>query len=1337
MTRDHGASDMFNCSNCGHEINDARVPLPPFCPRCGQPSGSASSPFDDDDDDEVSPLPPPPPMSAPPLPAAGRGVPSKTLFGMPGLNFEDDGGVAFPSDDDDDDLPLPSDDDESSATPLAKPVAPPLRSSPPVSKPPPAAIRPPPSAGAAKPKPPALRPPTVRPAKLGGTAKKPPGGVKPPPLPGKRGAVATKAVAKPPPLPSARRAPAPPPLPPPPKRDAFASGVLPADSGAVGRSGSFDEDPFFTGDPERMPELGSITQGDETKFGVEPSGVQEFEFNDDGDSLELGDLDLPTASEIADNDRLSAARSHRPADISAPDFAGLNLSAMEDQVAAGSGEDLEFGEFGDPSQAAGFALPAPVHRSRAMVDDPDLPTPAGFGDELDLPTPVGGSEFDLPTPVEDARLDLDLPTPVDEMDLGEDFGMDDLPMPAADLPGHADDFPAPTDQFAAPDLGDDFGRLESLPAANLPKSADILPASLDSLELDLDDEDRNQRDPQRDSAKGPAGSRQAKPGVPKQAGEPSTSTRADKNIPTSDPPKRDVVRYLVYGLLGLAVIGVGGGYIAMEMGAFDPEPLPIAPPADDDSADRDQAPEPPSGEPSERSEELLAKFDLDTPAAYVEVLGLTKDDPVAQAEAALLLHYRYGPDPERLAQAAKLIAPYQEGAEQPFVRRVIGLGLLAADRHEQALALLDADEPRSQLYRAWVLLEQGQPEAARTLAEAVVAARANDQAAQLAVLQARLAADPVKGLAALRQAAASSVTYLALHEALMEAALAQGRLDEAATIGQALQLGTVSASHKAELLRRRGGIAAAQGRTGAALRLFEQALATDEDLLAARLDRVELWLANKDFPSIRVEIDLLTREHPSDPAVLKLAARVELEAGRDEDARERLAVLGEAAASDPEVHDILGQAHALRIEVDKARAAYAEARKLDPFYVPATIHEIELLVDIEQPKLALRLLDEQRASLDQAETRATSRGRRALASIEHQRALLDRSRGEFEQALAAIEAAIKINPADNDTRLVRALLLEQLGQRKAHVEALHELYERTGGYPGLTEPLGKVLLRQRELDELEALIGTSLDNPEATREILLTGAALRLAQDRVAQAKSYAQRALDRNPTDNRAHLLLGRALLAEGEYERALEQLESAQTREGDPEAELWLGQGLEYNGRPNQARGHYKRALELDPNNLEAAALLGRLYAYQGAARKAMALLEPVIAQTNDYPYAYLALGLAQRDLNQRELAVASFRKAQRYDPTLFEAYYQEGRIHSDKNRHAAAVKALQTGVDKAAELAAGRQLLDAWRRLGESYVELGRRAEAKRALDEYMKLAPPNAAGRREVERLLRDL
>src|SRR5690606_6074586 len=106
----------------------------------------------------------------------------------------------------------------------------------------------------------------------------------------------------------------------------------------------------------------------------------------------------------------------------------------------------------------------------------------------------------------------------------------------------------------------------------------------------------------------------------------------------------------------------------------------------------------------------------------------------------------------------------------------------------------------------------------------------------------------------------------------------------------------------------------------------------DPKLLAARLDRVELWLQNADMVSVRAEMDVLTRELPQDPAVLVQAARVDLQSGRAEDARNWLVSLGEAGASKPEVHDILGQAHAFANEVEQAQAAFARARELDPLY---------------------------------------------------------------------------------------------------------------------------------------------------------------------------------------------------------------------------------------------------------------------------------------------------------------------------------------------------------------------------------------------------------------------
>jgi predicted Zn-dependent protease len=215
------------------------------------------------------------------------------------------------------------------------------------------------------------------------------------------------------------------------------------------------------------------------------------------------------------------------------------------------------------------------------------------------------------------------------------------------------------------------------------------------------------------------------------------------------------------------------------------------------------------------------------------------------------------------------------------------------------------------------------------------------------VLLVRYRSHPVDGLAAMRKAAKAAPNHLALQEALMTSAHEFGRLAEAAEIGLGLQPTSVSDGHKALLLRRRAKIMAAQGHTGEALRLLEQAITSDATLIDARIDRIDLMLDLKDFAGARADLELLLREHAKDPKVLKTGARIDLEAGRDDDARAQLAQIGESAAKDPEVQDLLGQAEAILMKVPEARAAFAAARSLDPTFIPALQHEVDLLMRAE------------------------------------------------------------------------------------------------------------------------------------------------------------------------------------------------------------------------------------------------------------------------------------------------------------------------------------------------------------------------------------------------------
>lgn len=961
----------------------------------------------------------------------------------------------------------------------------------------------------------------------------------------------------------------------------------------------------------------------------------------------------------------------------------------------------------------------------------DLPAPA----DLDLPAPRGAvpsaPDIDLPAPVDldlPAPADLDLPAPAD-LDLPAPVDLD-LPAPAdLDMLAPAENLLTPVDDLPAP------AEILPTPAENLPAPAEILPVPVDEdaeLELDLDvDVDGPPSNANLvDAHDATAGKRKRAPGRAVAPTGQVPESAAPMTSPAPKAARAGVSRAVIYGSLAVVLIG-GGGAAAYMAGVFDGgDVLPV-----EQTDPQTQAPpKVPAGEVAERSEQVLSKLDEDSPAGYQQAMALSEqaEDRVGQAEAALLMHLRYGPDGVLAGQAQGLLEPYGD-RQEPFVRRVFGLGDLAAGNLDAAAEKLEGDDPRSRLYRSWLLLRRNELDAAKAEAKLVKEQRPNDNAAALTALLIEVARDPGNGLEALQAAADATPGHARLQHELVEILLARGLLAQAQERGEKLQVpGAAGAGYKAALLSLRANIASARGDRAAALRLLEQAAAVAPDADSAKLARLEVLLRYGDFAGVRKDLESILHGNPELVRGQLLMAKLAIATGEGDQALGALAKVAEKRPNDARVFELKGQVLAMRMKVDEAQAAFAKARELDPTFPEPTVNEAALLAKLDRPDEAIALLDAQRAVMQEHGGAGARGGESALLSA---KAHMLRKGGDDAAALETLDAAVALDPANNDARLERALLLGRTGRTEDAEAALLELHERTGGYPGLTGPLGRVYLRKKQLDALESLIGNQLDDAQASDDILITGALLRLYQDKLDQAKGLVDRVMARAPDSWEGHLVRCQILIRQGDYDGALLEIEQARPQEPNPEVELWTGQAKEYTGDPKGAMIHYARALELKPTMDEAAALQGRLLAYSGAAKQAIGLLEPVVERTQDYPYAYAALGRAMYDLGKAKEAVGYFQTAHKLDPKLFEAFYWEGRIQGDRNQHAAAAKALSAGVDIANENEP--YLADAYRRLGDAQFKLDRKGEARGAYEKYLEVAPANAPGRAAVKKILASL
>jgi tetratricopeptide (TPR) repeat protein len=980
----------------------------------------------------------------------------------------------------------------------------------------------------------------------------------------------------------------------------------------------------------------------------------------------------------------------------------------------------------------GLDLPAPAGPASSKPGDLDLPAPRA---DDDFGTPAA---FDLPAPARGGGGGAGMGQALDDLD---------LPAPAEDLPAPADILPAPAADLAPSgfeglqlDLDKVGGEAPTpnpipgmeLDAASIPNTSvpDVGTGAESNANL-VDAHDKTPLpgalpDSPDETGSAPLQASGASPlGASRQLNSDDVinhrASPAPKQIRTIT-PKRLLIGG---GVILLLVGGVGGAY---SMGLFESE-NPVV-----ERGQGTTKPEAaPSGPATERIAAVLGRFDEDTPQGYQQALSLmeSQGDNVAQAEAGLLLHYRYGPDPVLLGKARALLSGY-DAETATHVTRVFGLLDLSEGKRDDAMAKLAGDDPRAALYRSWSALKEGKyPEALKD-ADKVLAARPESAAGALVRAIARSKVEE-GGIAILREAVAKHPDHPMYVMHLTEALLELGLVAEAAKAASFFESSAMPIpAFRASTLRLRAKVAETQGRSNEALNLLKQATEIDGNSLLTKVERIRVLIAMRDLGAARSESDIMLRDNPKLLEVQILSAEVAVALGEGDLALERIQSLGPQAAEIPQAKLAEARVYAMKADVEKAKEAFAKVRELDPLDGEATADEASSLA-------RLGMLDEAHAVVDaQMQALSGQDGNRAARShamlLRSKAELLDKS-GKRELVRETLERAIEIDPGDNDSRLALARHHLMLGNRELAEQTFMALAERTGTYPGLTGPLGRIYLRRGDLEKLEALIGDRLSDESASDEVMLTGSMLRLEQGKAEEAMALVDQVLARNGANWEGHLARGRILFAQGEFDAALIELEQARPSEPDAVVELWLGRTKESLGDLKGATRNFKTATELEPGMVEARAYYARRLAYFGQAREAIATLEPVIQQSQEFPFAYAVMGRSYYDAGNRKRALDFLRKARRLDPKSFEAAYWEGRIEGDANHHSAAANALAKAVKVAPD--SGSDAQDALRRLGRAYVALGKKSAARDAFQRYLEIAPPKASGRAEAQRLLRDL
>lgn len=181
------------------------------------------------------------------------------------------------------------------------------------------------------------------------------------------------------------------------------------------------------------------------------------------------------------------------------------------------------------------------------------------------------------------------------------------------------------------------------------------------------------------------------------------------------------------------------------------------------------------------------------------------------------------------------------------------------------------------------------------------------------------------------------------------------------------------------------------------------------------------------------------------------------------------------------------------------------------------------------------------------------------------------------------------------------------------------------------------------------------------------------------KARALFRAVLDENPTQADALHLDGLSLHAMGRHSEALRRIDDAiAVKPLEPAFRVSAGAVAVAGGDAMAALGHYKCALELDPENADACNNLGVALRTLGRFTEAEVVLRQALRLRPDSAGAHINLGVVLRSLGRAEEAIAAFRKSVEIDPTLAAAHNNLGNVLKSQRRYDEALASLDQAVD-----------------------------------------------------------
>ena len=485
--------------------------------------------------------------------------------------------------------------------------------------------------------------------------------------------------------------------------------------------------------------------------------------------------------------------------------------------------------------------------------------------------------------------------------------------------------------------------------------------------------------------------------------------------------------------------------------------------------------------------------------------------------------------------------------------------------------------------------------------------------------------------------------------------LSLGQADAAAPY---LEQAALKSNANAELAELKGEMRSQKGKSGEAVKAFQEALA-----LNPSNDALQLRLASEELKA-------------KQPKAAETALRAYLEAHPKHQTAQRLLVTSliqqnRFAEAEPVLESLLTNQQQPLARPDR----YATEKQLALSYQRQ-----------KKTKEAIRVYENLLTAKESTDDTELSRN---LAIAYHTNGQLAKAIPLYEKT----EKALNTSP----------ITLSDKGLRKDHVLALVQSADQAY-QSGQLNQAKAVFLKAQDLSE-------ALPAKEQPVELLVGLANTELANENFDRAKHLYQEALTLNPQEPEARLRLAQMNVQQQDnLTEAVQTLKELQGQKRyQAEASLALGQAYEALKKPELAITAYQDTLKTDPSNPTAPLLLANVLQQSGDDEKALALYEQVMPSLAPEAQGVLGyrLGTLYLKMQQPAKARSAFEAVLKADPAQAEAHFALASLADANNEQTVAVKHYQEYLTLSTDSATNASFREeATERLTELKVALGER-------------------------------